>query len=113
MAASANTRASVIPYFGNDAEWKRQFANWVHAANKGHIANAGTVTLTPGTFSTSVDDARVATQSFIEFMPRTPSASEEKASGNMYVSTIDNQRFVVTHASNNAVDRTFTYIIWG
>lgn len=113
MPASANARASLPPFFHNDREWKRQFTNWVHTANKGQIANAGAVTLAANTFSTSVHDARASAQSFIEFTPQTPTAATEKASGAMYVSTRENLRFVITHASKSDADRVFTYVIWG
>lgn len=113
MPASANARTSIPPYFGNDQEWKRQFANWVYAANKGQIPNTGTVTLNTNSFFTTVTDHRISSQSFVEFMPQTATAADEKASGSMYVSGMANGALTITHASRSDADRTFTYTIWG
>ena len=102
----------VSPIAGKD-EWKRGFSNWMYAANQGKLMARGSVTLTAGSFSTSVEDARCNLKSFIEFQPGTANAAAEMTGKQLYVSTVENGRFVITHQSNAQTDRTFTYTIMG
>lgn len=94
-------------------EWKRGFTNWLYKANQGKLMNTGSVTLAANTFSTSVTDARACVQSFISFKPDTAQAAAELAGKQLYVSTLENGRFVITHKSNDQTDRTYTYTIMG
>lgn len=113
MSSKVNARAPLPRYHGNDAEWKRAFQNWLREANQGHLANSGTLTLTANSFFTTLVDDRISVQSFVEFMPTTPNAGEERAAGTMYVSGMTNGSLTLTHASAASTDRTFLYTIWG
>lgn len=94
-------------------DWHRGFTNWLYRANQGKLMNTGRVTLQAGSFSTSVTDARSTVQSFIDFQPDTAHAGAELAGRQMYVSTLENGRFVITHKNSAEDDRTFTYTIMG
>lgn len=111
-STAGSRRTSILPSAPlSNAEWRRIVHSWLQQANRGRIANTGTVTLGTNTFSTSVSDARVGANSIIDFMPQTAEAAADKKL--MYVSSLDKQRFVITHPSRLTGNRTFTFIILG
>jgi hypothetical protein len=103
-----------VPQDSNDERrHRRDLASAVNRHNAGKFNATGQVTLTASTSSTTVTDARATTQSYIDFMPTTQSASSEKADGLMYVSTRNNGSFVIAHNNVNISDRSFVYLIIG
>lgn len=92
---------------------RRDLAAFANRANVGKINATGRVTLTANAATTTVTDARVSVQSFIEFMPTTQSAASEKADGLMYVSTRNNGSFVISHNNVDISDRAFVYLVIG
>jgi hypothetical protein len=73
----------------------------------------GTVTLTANAATTVVLDLNCSKESCIDFMPMTANAAAERGNGTMYVATVVNKSFTITHANNAQNDRTFRYAIKG
>jgi hypothetical protein len=77
----------------------------------GRLNNGGQFTLTAGATSTTVSRLGVAAGDLIVFAPLTANAAAELYGGTMYVTSanISKNQFVVTHANNAQVDRTFRF----
>lgn len=73
----------------------------------------GTFTCTQNADTTTVTDANVASASVIAYMPTTANASAEVGAGTIYIGTVSNGSFVVTHANSATASRTFKYAIHG
>lgn len=73
----------------------------------------GSVTLTASATTTTVTDNNCASGSVPILIPTTAHASAEFGNGTIYVSTIADKSFAITHASNTQTDRTFLYAILG
>ncbi len=99
-----------LPTAGGD---KRQVAAVVNRFNLGKLNCAGSVTLAAGQTTTSVQDPRAASGSFVGFMPLTADAAAELAGGTMYVSSRARGSFVITHVNSAQTDRDFAYVIIG
>ena len=97
----------------NPEQHRREIARAANRALGGKLNNIAEVTLTASVASTTVTDSRVSTQSFIGFMPTTANAATEIFGATMYVSTRSDGSFVITHANNAQVDRSFVYAILG
>ncbi len=69
----------------------------------------GTVTLTAGVTTTVVQAPNCATGSAVGLTPRTANAAAELGNGTLYVSTIANASFTITHANNGQTDRNFVW----
>lgn len=113
MATSAGTRLSVPAFIEDEKEHRRLLTFWAQQVHVGHLANTGQVTLTAGTTSTSVADARAGVASFVGFMPTTSSAAAEAGGGVMYVKSRGKQVFVIRHSNAATTDRTFVYALQG
>jgi hypothetical protein len=100
-------------------EWLRKTVPVVKGIMQGRTNNYGTVTLTANVASTTVtlSKDRLSIYSVITFMPTTANAAAEIGAGTLYVptATIDpeNNTFVIQHANNAQVNRTFRYSIIG
>jgi hypothetical protein len=111
MAASAQAGVS-IPFFQPDEKrHRRDIATWSQWVNQGHLQNTGTVTLTAGGTSTVVTDSRVGVNTVPVLQPATANAASAIAS--VYVSTVGNGSFTITHASSGSSDKTFRYALLG
>ena len=73
----------------------------------------GTVTLTASAANTTVTDNNCASGSTVLFTPTTANAAAEIGNGTMYLSSVANKSFTITHANNAQADRTFRYAIIG
>jgi hypothetical protein len=73
----------------------------------------GTVTLATGVATTVVADKNCAAGSTPLLTPATANAATEVGNGTMYVSTVANGSFTITHASSGTTGRTFLYAILG
>ncbi len=112
MGTSASTRISIPPSFlPDDPEWKRAVGRWMLEANQGHLANTGNVTLAVLSATTTVADARVGVNSYIDFMPTTLNAAAELTA--LYVSSRGKGTFTITHTNSVVADRTYVYGILG
>lgn len=93
---------------GQTAEWCRKLAEAIDQIANGASRTVGTLTLTAGTASTTVESVYVAPASHITLTPTTANAAAALAT--TYVSARNNATgFVLTHANNAQTDRTFTF----
>jgi len=91
----------------------RRLADAIREMADGRSNGFGSVTLADGTATTVVSDRRVGTDTVVTFMPTTANAAAEVGAGGMYVGTVTNGSFTITHANNAQTDRTFTYCLQG
>jgi hypothetical protein len=73
----------------------------------GRLNNGGTVTLTPSTTTTTVTRRGVGPRDHVTLTATTANAKTAAVAG-LHVTTTEGA-FTITHASNAAVDQTFTY----
>lgn len=76
----------------------------------------GTVTLTINVATTTVTPTQtgsIAAGSTVILTPTTANAAAEVGNGTMYVSTVANGSFTITHANSATTLRTFLYAILG
>jgi hypothetical protein len=80
----------------------------------------GSVTLTPGAATTTVDVARnpiaasvITAASTPILTPKTANAAAEVGNGTIYVSAVANGSFTITHANSATTGRDFYYAILG
>lgn len=109
----AGTDAGVgVPAFQPDQErHRRNIVNWAQWIMQGHLANTGTVTLTPSAGTTTVTDERVGLNSVPILQPATANALS--AQPTVWVSTITTGSFTITHANTATADKTFRYALLG
>lgn len=79
----------------------------------GRSNGVGSVTLTVNVATTTVTDMNCAVGSTVLFTPTTANAAAEIGNGTMYLSTVANGSFTVTHANSATTGRTFKYAIVG
>jgi len=73
----------------------------------------GAVTLATSASSTVVTDANCAADSVPLLTPATANAAAEVGNGTMYVSSVANGSFTITHANSATAGRTFLYVLQG
>jgi len=76
----------------------------------------GTVTLATGAATTTVTPTQtgtIAAGSTIMLTPTTANAAAEVGNGTMYVSTVANGSFTITHANSATTGRTFLWAVLG
>ena len=73
----------------------------------------GTVTLRASQTTTTVTALNISAGSKIFLMPTTANAAVDFGSGNLYVSSVGSQTFVITHPSDADVDKTFFWVALG
>ena len=101
----------VLPLTGSEATHRTLIATTVNEILKGRANNAGSVTLTAGTTSTTVTDNLFESSMVPLLVPTTANAAGALAT--TYVSARANGSFTLTHANAATVDRTFLYVRWG
>lgn len=89
----------------------RKIVNSLNRMIEGRTDNYGAVTLRAGQTTTTVNDQNASENSTIVLSPRTANAASALAT--TYVSTKANGSFVLTHASNSQIDKTFDYAVIG
>lgn len=93
---------------GPTAEWCRKLAEAIEQLANGSGRSVGTLTLTAGTTTTTVQSIYVTPTSHITLTPTT--ANGAAAIATTYVSARNNGvSFVLTHANSAQTDRSFTY----
>lgn len=80
---------------------------------EGRSNAVGTFTLTPSAASTVVSAPNCGTGSSVLLTPKTANAAAELGNGTMYIATVANGSFTVTHANNAQSDRTFMWAAFG
>ena len=73
----------------------------------------GSVTLATGSATTTVTTANCAQGSTPILTPASAGAAAEVGNGTMYVSSVTNGSFTITHANSATTGRTFVYAILG
>jgi hypothetical protein len=73
----------------------------------------GSVTLTPGSATTTVATINCTAGSTPILTPASVNAATELGNGTLYVSAIVNGSFTITHANSATTGRTFLYAILG
>jgi hypothetical protein len=77
---------------------------------RGGSNSVGSVTLTPSATSTTVQAPTCSTSCYVFLSPTTPNAANDMATTSTVAGT---GQFVITHANNTRVDRTFGWVIFG
>lgn len=90
-----------------------KFANVLHQLSAGRSNAVGSFSLTASTTTTTVTAINCASGSTPILTAMTANAAAEIGNGTLYVSTVSNGSFVVTHANNGQTDRTFRYACIG
>ena len=91
---------------------RRQLAQVLGRTSRGAIDCTMSLTLEPGSATTTFVDPRISLSTAVNMVPATASAATEAASGNLYAVPTKGQ--VVVHHTNSATaDRTFTLALIG
>jgi hypothetical protein len=80
---------------------------------EGRSNAVGSFTLTANAASTTVTAPNCGAGASVLAFPRTANAAAELGNGTLYIGTVGNGAFVVTHANNAQTDRTFHYAAFG
>lgn len=89
----------------------RRILSVINNLLKGKMNVTGVFTLSANQATTNVLDSRCGSESVVLFVPK--SASAAGALSTTYISDVTAGCFTVTHASNFAIDRNFSYILIG
>ena len=82
----------------------------IRELQQGRVNCTGSFTLTPSATSTTVPAPTCSTTSFVFLSPQTQDAANDMATTSIVAGA---GQFVVTHANNPRVDRTFGYVVLG
>jgi hypothetical protein len=85
----------------------------IRQLTEGRSNAAGTFTLAANAASTTVPAPNCGVGSTVLPFPKTANAAAEIGNGTMFIGTVSNGSFVVTHANNAQADRTFMYAALG
>lgn len=88
-----------------------QVVNAVNAILRGRSNATGSVTLTASVTSTTINDARISSDSVLLLSPQTANAAGAVAT--TYQGITANGSVVIQHANAVTTDRTFKYVICG
>lgn len=91
----------------------RKVVNAVKELVEGRSNAVGSFTLTANAATTTVTAMNCGAGSVPIPVPTTANASAEIGNGTMYIGTVSNGSFVVTHANNAQADRIFMYVALG
>jgi hypothetical protein len=80
---------------------------------QGRSNAVGTFTLAASAATTTVTATNCGAGSSVLCFPTTANAAAEWKNGTMYIGTVSNGSFVVTHANNAQTDRSFMYAAVG
>ncbi len=80
---------------------------------EGRSNAVGAFTLVANAPSTTVMAANCGAGCTVLAFPKTANAAAEIGNGTMYIGTVSNGSFVVTHVNNAQTDRTFLYAALG
>jgi hypothetical protein len=96
----------------DETDPKRQnFA--INQLAQGRSNAVGSFTLAASVASTTVTAQNCGSGSFVLLMPKTANAAAEIGNGTLYIGTVANGSFTVTHANNAQTDRSFGYAAFG
>jgi hypothetical protein len=95
---------------------ERDLARIVRAVRQlaeGRSNAVGSFTLAAGVASTVVTAPTCGAGASVLAFPRTANAAAEVGNGTMFIGTVANGSFTVSHANNAQADRTFMYAALG
>jgi hypothetical protein len=95
-----------------EGEHRRKLARALNRINGGKLNCSLDIALRPGQATTTIVDPRIASTSFLAWMPQTASASAAERAG-IYVSARAKGSAVLSHAVSAATDQTLTILILG
>ena len=95
-----------------EGEHRRKLARALNRINGGKLNCTLDVTLRPSQVTTTVVDPRIASTSFLGWMPQTASASAAERAG-IYVGSRGKGSAVLSHAASAATDQVLTVLILG
>lgn len=98
---------------GRDEKDLSKFAFAIQQLAEGRSNATGTVTLTANAASTTVTAPTCGSGSAPLLIPTTAHAAAEVGNGTIYIGTISNGSFVITHANNSQTDRIFRWVALG
>ncbi len=73
------------------------------------VVITGTITLDANQASTTFTDPHITPSSIVTLTPTTANAALEVGNGSLYISSVTDGAFTVTHANNAQTDRSFNY----
>lgn len=79
---------------------------------EGQNTVTGTVTLTASTTTTTVEKAEIPPGGQPFLSARTANASAEIGNGTMSIAESTKGQFIITHANNGQIDRTFGWVVF-
>src|SRR5262245_18926346 len=85
----------------------------VRQLQEGRSNAVGNFTLTANAGSTTVTAPSCSSGCTVLPFAKTANAAAELGNGTMYIGSVNNGSFVVTHANNAQTDRTFLYAAFG
>lgn len=85
----------------------------IQQLSAGRSNAVGSVTLTQNAATTTVTAPNCAEGSTVLLFPTTANAATEFGAGTIYVSTISNGSFVLTHVNSATAGRTFRWVCLG
>jgi hypothetical protein len=103
---------SVPVAFHDEKTHRRILAEASNRHNNGKFNCTLVVTLNASATITVISDQRMGANSFLGFMPQTADAATALAAG-IYVTAQKTGSATLNHASNSAIDQTFTLGIFG
>jgi hypothetical protein len=92
---------------------RRKINTAINQLAQGRSNAVGTITLVAGASATTVAAGNCGAGSVVLLSPLTARAAAELGNGTLYVSTVANGWFTLTHANNAQADRTFGFVAVG
>lgn len=111
IGQTAQTTLSVARSWSNEYEHRAMLADRINQILKGKLNNVSDCTLVASTVLTTLIDARIGANSYIDFMPQTANAAIEKRT--LYINSRGKGTANITHTSTATTDRIFTYAVLG
>jgi hypothetical protein len=96
-----------------DEKDARRINTAINQLAQGRSNAVGTVTLAASAATTTVAAPNCGVGSVVLLSPLTAQAAAELGNGTIYVSTVANGSFILTHANNAQTDRTFGFAAIG
>lgn len=96
----------------DENSWTR-ITTAIRSMAEGRSLAVGSVTLTANAASTAVSFQNCSVNSKVFLSPTTANAAAEVGAGTIYVSSVGNGTFTITHANNAQNDRTFYFAALG
>lgn len=91
----------------------RRMVSAIRSLAEGRSLAVGSVTLTANAGSTAVTFQNCSMNAQVFLSPKTANAAAEVGAGTIYVSSVGNGTFTLTHANNAQTDRTFGFAVFG